>query len=365
MRILILAPIFSPKGPIPKHTPWLVEGLKALGCEVELASWGAKRDEPSLLKKMVDRAVDIVDVRRKLKNHRYEVVIVKTAHDWNSLARDLPLVLTITNYCPCLILQFHGSWTKTSTTGWNTIYKWLTKLMIENVHGGLVLSNEEISLWRALTSKIPFYKVKNPYKIQDDGINEVLHKREDIRPLKILFSGRIIKEKGIFELLSAFAAVSTLHDCVLHLAGDGKDMNAVRRQINRLEIDKKVLLSGWLQGNALKKAYQEAHIFVLPSWSEGFPFVLYEAMEAGLPIITTEMRGMADELVAGVHATFIPPRNEEALAEAMHALLSDPQLRQMMGRNNLQKIREYDPQAVANDYLANVKKICLRDYTRK
>jgi len=364
VKILILAPILSPKGPIPKHTPWLVEGLKALGCEVELVSWGAKEKGHSIFEKIIDRAVDIVDVRRKLQNHYYDVVIVKTAHDWNSLARDLPLVFAINKYCDCLILQFHGSWTIRATMGCNAIYKWLTKLMIENIDGGLVLSNEEISLWRALTNKIPFYKVRNPYKVQNIDIERILHIREQIRPLKILFSGRIIKEKGVFELISAFAEVSMQHECVLQLAGDGRDADSVKRHINYLGIENKVILSDWLQGDELRKAYQEAHIFVLPSWSEGFPFVLYEAMEAGLPIITTKIRGMADELESGVHVCFVPPRNSKALAEAMHMLISDSQLRLEMGSNNLQKIREYEPLAIADDYLAKVKKICSKDYGR-
>ena len=126
--------------------------------------------------------------------------------------------------------------------------------------------------------------------------------------------GRLIGEKGIFEALSAFARVSASRNCRLVIAGDGPATGELDARIGGLGLEQKVTLTGFLEGDALQSAYDAADLFLLPSYREGFPTAISEAMAAGLPVVTTRTRGMADRLVAEENALFVAPGDALGLA---------------------------------------------------
>jgi glycosyltransferase involved in cell wall biosynthesis len=92
---------------------------------------------------------------------------------------------------------------------------------------------------------------------------------------------------------------------------------------------------------------------------EGFPTAILEAMAAGLPIVTTASRGPADHLAEGRNALFVPTHDPPALARALIRLLRDDRLRREMGDANREKVREFDPDPVASEYVAVLKRIAV------
>jgi glycosyltransferase involved in cell wall biosynthesis len=80
-------------------------------------------------------------------------------------------------------------------------------------------------------------------------------------------------------------------------------------------------------------------------------------MDAGLPIVTTPIRGAADHLVAGEHALFVEPGDVSRLADALVTLLEDPDLRERMGSANQRRLGLFEPSAVAADYLQALESI--------
>jgi glycosyltransferase involved in cell wall biosynthesis len=110
-------------------------------------------------------------------------------------------------------------------------------------------------------------------------------------------------------------------------------------------------LTGFLSGSDLISRYQESTVFVLPtSWDEGFPTVLTEAMDAGLAIVTTPIRGAADHLVDGENVLFVESGDVDALAAAISTLLRDPALRDRMAAANRDVLRRFEPDVVAAEY---------------
>src|SRR5581483_7773435 len=102
----------------------------------------------------------------------------------------------------------------------------------------------------------------------------------------------------------------------------------------------------------LAVSYRDADVFVLPTYHpEGFPTAISEAMSAGLPVVTSNVRGNADHLIEGRNALFVPPRDPDALAEALERVLSDPRLRERMARANREKVKEFAPERVARGYV--------------
>lgn len=138
-----------------------------------------------------------------------------------------------------------------------------------------------------------------------------------------LFLGKLCRDKGVFDLLEAIAYLKNrLPGLRLSLAGDG-DPLAVRTRAEILGVAGQVELLGWVSGEAKERLLREASVCVLPSYVEGTPMSLLEAMGAGLPSVATKVGGIPDMLTDGVEGRLVEPGDIVALAEALEQLLTD------------------------------------------
>jgi glycosyltransferase involved in cell wall biosynthesis len=211
----------------------------------------------------------------------------------------------------------------------------------------LVLSSEEQRLWQRYLPHGTYFLVRNPYRPHMSGHSRKAHDRPTI-----LFVGRIMRAKGVFDLLEAFAKLREVHACRLSLVGQGPDRGPAQEWVTRRGLAGDVDLHGYLDGAEPTERYPEADVLVLPTyWSEGFPTVLAGAMDAGLPIVTTRLRGMADHLQEGVNCLFVAPRDHDGIFVSLRTLLDDPHLRESMGEANRSKLADFSPDVVVGDYL--------------
>jgi glycosyltransferase involved in cell wall biosynthesis len=183
------------------------------------------------------------------------------------------------------------------------------------------------------------------------------HKRQDLGlepedgPIVIMI-GRLVREKGYFELLEAFARARAGHPRARLLAiGDAlpSDRDAVAEKIRAramaLGVGESVIFAGLRSDVPALLALGD--IFCLPSWREGMPRSLIEAMAAGLPVVATDIRGCREEVIDGQTGLLVPPRQAAPLAEALKRLLGDADLRARMGRAGRERAVQYfDEQAV-------------------
>jgi glycosyltransferase involved in cell wall biosynthesis len=359
MRILMLVQHTSISGPVPKHTPHLVAALRSLGCTVVTHPWGRQRGDERLPARVARGLRQVRSVRHALAGEEFDVAVVKTSHDWRTLVRDLAVVLAIRGRCRPIVLQLHGSQSSALVKSGRWAFKLATALLLTLIDGVMVLSTEEQVEWRAFRGRPPVFTVKNPYLRSSNGAERSQYRSpEDAH--RVLFVGRLLEEKGIFDLIEAFAAVVKQMPCRLVFVGRGEDDRRLRARIHRLGLNDHVAVKGYLEGADLSRAYAEATLFTLPtSWHEGFPTVLAEAMDAGLPIITTRIRGAADHLVEGEHALFVEPRDVEALVSAMLTLLRDAALRTRMGSANRQRVGIFEPATVGAEYLEVLRSVVL------
>ncbi len=362
MRVLMLSPHPAVRGPIPRHTPVLVEAMRSLGCQVTMEPWGRHRDDESLVDKLVRGLGDVSRVRRQLRGEGFDVMVVKTSHEGRSLVRALPMLLATRRLVPKIIVQFHGGRSDLLVSQRQLAFKAASKALFRLCDGVLVLSSEEARESQRFWSQGQFRVVSNPYvpsSVEDHSGPDRNGRGQ--HPLTLLFVGRLITEKGIFEMLTAFASVSKNRDCRLVVVGDGPDSADVERSVVRLGLADRVELRGLLSGESLHEAYGSADVFVLPSYREGFPTAITEALAAGLPVITTRTRGMADHLCEGVHALFVEPRDARGLTIAVDRILADDALRRRMSVANVRKLADFEPESVARQYIAAVTEIVNGD----
>jgi glycosyltransferase involved in cell wall biosynthesis len=358
MRIFMLVQPESIRGPVAKHTPHLVAALRSLGSTVVTHPWGRKRDEEPLRGKLMNRLRDVSSVARAIRRQEFDVLVVKSAHDWRTLIRDIAVVLATRRRIRPVVIQLHGSEASRLAEPGHRAFKLATAALLALVDGVLVLSTEEQRQWQAFRRRTPGCTVKNPY-VRDSPLpsRESIPSSDEFR---VLFVGRLIREKGVFDLVEAMALVQERAECMLVVVGEGAEERALRDKLERLDLEGHVTMTGYLVGSDLTREYARSTMLVLPSWSEGFPTVLTEAMDAGLPIVTTRIRGAVDHLVDGEHALFIEPRDVKGLAAAIVSLLEDPDLRSRMATANRERIAMFDPHAVGMEYLQVLESLIRR-----
>jgi len=362
VRVLMLVTYPGIEGPLPKHVPLLVDALRGLGCDVETAYWSRHSDREPVYRKVTGRIGDLAHVFQMLRRGSFYLMLVTTAHDPMGLARDVPLVLITKGVCRHCIVKFHGSRSDLLAAPGHVLLKAASRVLVASCDGALVLSQEEKDEWAAFYPSGRFEVVANAFSpgllgapddlgaVRSDGPASGGRYRGTVPTL--LYVGRLVPEKGVFDLLQAMARVLAATPCRLRIAGDGESAAAMTRMAERFGIADCVEMLGYVTGSGLARCYAEADALVLPSYREGFPTVLLEAMSMGLPIVTTKLRGAPDRLEEGVNALFVSPRRPDELARALERVLSDDRLRTSMAANNLAKVKEFAPEAVAPQYLA-------------
>jgi glycosyltransferase involved in cell wall biosynthesis len=120
----------------------------------------------------------------------------------------------------------------------------------------------------------------------------------------------------------------------------------MERLVRERQLDDVVRLPGAVGQDDIRRYYEEADVFVLPSFAEGLPVVLMEAMAVGLPVVTSRIAAIPELVDDGVNGFVLPPGRVDALVEALRCLASDSALRRRMGEQGRQKvIAEYHIEA--------------------
>lgn len=150
--------------------------------------------------------------------------------------------------------------------------------------------------------------------------------------LRVLFLGLFTESKGFHDLLRATAlARGQGYAVTLACAGQG-DVARVHGWCRELNLDGAVSFLGWIDADQRQAQFQQADVLALPSYSEGQPMSLIEAMQAGLAVVATRVGGIPDTVTDGVEGLLVPPGDVPALAQALCRLAADPGLRHELGQ---------------------------------
>ena len=179
------------------------------------------------------------------------------------------------------------------------------------------------------------------------GVNpahyDTLRRSKDATPT-LLFVGRLDAIKGLPILIDAVAALRPSHPALrLVMVGDGPHRARLAEQAAALGISEAVTITGYLSQSEVAGHMAEADILVLPSFAEGVPVVLMEAMAARLPVIASRVAGVPELVEDGESGFLVPPGDMFTLAARIDTLLADPDLRRAMGESGRKKVvAEYD-----------------------
>ncbi len=142
---------------------------------------------------------------------------------------------------------------------------------------------------------------------------------------KILFVGRLSKQKGVHYLIDSIRILKEkrINSFHLEIIGDGPDKVKLEEKVANGQLEEQISLSGWVDKKAIYKKYQEASIFAFPSLSEGMPNVVLEAMASGLPILATRIAGNEELVRDGENGYLVGVKDSQALADRLIELLHE------------------------------------------
>jgi glycosyltransferase involved in cell wall biosynthesis len=151
-------------------------------------------------------------------------------------------------------------------------------------------------------------------------------------PVRLLFLSWLEREKGIFELLEACRRLAGASGFSLDVAGEGNASAEARGFVARHGLEGQVAFRGWLRGAQLLEALAAADVLVLPSWAEGLPNAMVEAMAAGLAVVVSAVGAIPELITDGQSGRLVPPRDPDLLTRALAETIADGAARERMAR---------------------------------
>lgn len=197
------------------------------------------------------------------------------------------------------------------------------------------------------------------------GVDMDYWKCQDVHCLKsqkegltFVFVGRIVRDKGMNELISAFVRLNGKYPQTrLVVVGPYEEkLDPVSPKTKQI-IDECDSIEAVGSQKDVKSFYENSDVLVFPSYREGFPNVVLEAGAMGLPSIVTDINGSREIIVNGENGLIVPPHDEEALLAAMEWMILHPQERKLMA----EKARPM----VASRYEQQYVRQCLKDYYKR
>ncbi|GAB6139444.1 glycosyltransferase [Methylosoma difficile] len=172
---------------------------------------------------------------------------------------------------------------------------------------------------------------------------------------EIICVGRLTCAKGQPILVEALAQLLAQGRSVrLRLVGDGEDRAALERQVKTLGLSDSVIFSGAVNQNHIRELYAAADIFCIPSFAEGIPVVLMEAMAMEIPCVTTRITGIPELIQDGETGLLVAPSSVDELAEALARLMDDARLRLRLAKKGREYVLEHYDLAKNVERLADI-----------
>jgi glycosyltransferase involved in cell wall biosynthesis len=160
-------------------------------------------------------------------------------------------------------------------------------------------------------------------------------------PFEILCVGRLTPAKGQHLLIDAVARLARQGRRVrLRLVGNGPDGATLRRHSAKMESPECVVFEGAVNQDRIRTFYAAADVFCLPSFAEGVPVVLMEAMAMEIPCVTTHIAGIPELIRDGIDGWLVAPSDLDGLVEALARLMDDAALRERMGKSGRARVME-------------------------
>lgn len=216
----------------------------------------------------------------------------------------------------------------------------VSRFLYKKAHCVLTISPQFTKMISDYSSRVSTIKPMISFNEDDFFENREFTLKKEVN---LLYVGRIVKDKGIFELYDAFKALrETYINLTLTLVGNGEEYDVLNNMIIVDGFQGCVRMLGMIkEKETLKKIYMKSDIFILPTYHEGFPRVLYEAMIMNIPIVTTFVGSIGYLMKDNVNCINIDPKSMKDIIDSVELLIKDESLRRKVGIGGMNTIKMY------------------------
>lgn len=255
-----------------------------------------------------------------------------------SFLRKSVFALTARAFRRPVILHVHGAQFDRYYEDSNVLYRCYICWVLESCTWIVALSDQWLQWFESNIDNKQILRIHNPVIVEKR--NTAPEKKAQHIPPMVLFLGRIGQRKGAFDLLHAIAQIIHANvPCHLYLCGDGEIERASQLAAD-LGIADHVTIPGWVDATERRRLLAESRVFVLPSYHEGLPVAILEAMSAGVPVVSSPIGGIPDAISDGLEGLLVKPGHPDQLASALIRLLVDESLAHDMGVAGQAKVSE-------------------------
>jgi len=234
------------------------------------------------------------------------------------------------------------------------------RYLIKKADGiGLLSSEEKRGFIAEEFAENKFFVVKNALTILPPKSFPHVENFSGGKTFRLLFVSRLIPTKGLLETIFAAAELRKKgFDILLDVLGDGETRLVAENLAKNLQITEFVIFHGHVGEETVQEFYRKSDLLVFPTFHiEGFPMVIFNALQFGLPVVTTKIRAAADYLKEGENCLFCEAKNPESVAGKIAEILQNNDLREKMSENNRALANSFTAEKVAPEYLEIYRKL--------
>jgi glycosyltransferase involved in cell wall biosynthesis len=294
--------------------------------------------------------VHFIRVTSKLRKGNFDCLVLNSSLLINAVLRDSFFVIIAKLLRIKVVIFWHG---------WNFRNEKYLKFPYSLYTGIMLKSDSAIVLYSEIANSLKMLGFKNKidllttsvsksafkYRINEIGLSDEFN---------LIFFSRVETYKGIYELLEAYRILKNKYPKIrLTIVGDGNELTSVSSLIkNKNILD--VIITGYIVGDDKYKLLSSADLFILPSYSEGMPGAVLEAMAVGLPIIVTPVGGLNDFFEDGLMGSFISIKDVQSIVDQVEKLYLDVDKRKTISSHNLQYANQHFIDEIVYKNLKNI-----------
>lgn len=269
---------------------------------------------------------------QKLISSNATLVYIPLTQTSVGFLRDFPFMVLAKLFKKRVVLHLRGGYFRRFYDDSSSIMKIVIRKTVQKSNRIIVLGYSLRDLFKGLISEEKLSVVPNGLNLKFEPKN-----RANGGKFIVLFLSNFAESKGYKDVLYSVKKVSQASNKIRYIfAGSWmslRDKHEFTRYLEKEKIDKYVELVDIATGKKKISLFEHADVFAFPTYYsfEGHPWVIVEAMAAGLPIITTDAGCIRESVIDGQNGFIIPPRNSDAVAEKIIYLIEHPEERQRMG----------------------------------
>ncbi len=332
-RILTVGPSFDDPGGISAVSKMLNEYMKAEGRPVDHLD---SRIEGTFFKKQLFTFFSYVKFLKVLIFHRYSLVHIHSSAN-HSFYRKIYYIVLSKLARKRVVLHVHPGRFYDFYKAKKKFFRYLIRKVLGLPDVVIVLSAGIKEKFQKILPEEKLVVLHNP--VNNANFRYQKEKKEKV----ILYLGWFLREKGVFDIVNAIPEVIAKEPTAKFVFCGTNEIEKLRSFFENTSYKRQVSVREWVQGDDKTDILAQSTLLLLPSYTEGFPNVILEAMASCLPIITTPVGAIPEILQEGKNCLYIQPGDVGSLIEKILLMLKNPELCRRMGEINLQLVQEkYD-----------------------